>query len=55
MPIPKKFIKLWKDVKQQYLGKEVPKKYREKYGKIYDAEEVKSIAFAIAKKLGWKT
>jgi len=55
MPKTKKFIKLLKEVKQQYLGKEVPKKYREKYGKIYDTEEVKSIAFAIAKKFKWKT
>jgi len=55
MPKTKKFIKLLKKVKEQYLGKEVPKKYRKKYGKIYDANEVKSIAFAIAKKQGMKT
>jgi len=55
MPKTRKFKKLLKDVKEQYLGKKVPEKYRKKYGKIYDAEEVKSIAFAIAKKLGWRT
>ena len=55
MPKTKKFIKLLKDVREQYVGKKVPVKYRKKYGKIYDPDEVKSIAFAIAKKLGWRT
>ena len=55
MPKSKKFIKLLREVKEQYLGKKVPEKYRKKYGKIYDKDEVKSIAYSIAKKLGWRT
>ena len=55
MPKTKKFIKLLREVKEQYLGKRVPVKYRKKYGKIYDKDEVKSIAYSIGKKLGWRT
>ncbi len=49
MPKSKKFKKLIRKVKKQYVGKKVPKMY----GKIYDAEEAERIAFAIAQKLGW--
>ena len=53
MPKTKKFKKLIMAVKKQYLGKSVPEKFQKKYGKIYDEDEVKSIAYAIGKKLGW--
>ena len=49
MPRTKEFKKLVKNVKQSYLGKKVPIQYRNRYGKLYDDDEVESIAFAIAK------
>jgi len=49
MPETKSFIKLKKTVKEEYLGKDVPKKYQIKYGKTYGLKDVKSLAFAIAK------
>ena len=54
MPKSKKFLKLIKEVRKQYLGKKVPQKYRKKYGKVYSKDEVKSIAYAIAKKQGMR-
>ncbi len=54
MPKTKKFKKLLRAVRKQYLGKKVPKKWRKKYGKLYDKEEVRRIAYAIAKKQGWR-
>ena len=55
MPKTKKFLKLTREVKKQYLNKKVPVKYRKKYGKRYGKDEVKSIAYAIAKKKKWRT
>ena len=55
MPKSEKFERLLKAVRKQYLGKEVPKMYRDKYGFRYDEKETKGIAFAIAKKLGIRT
>ena len=52
MPKTKSFIKLQKSVKKQYLGKKVPPKYKDKYGKRYDSKEVKNISYAIAKSKG---
>jgi len=49
MPKTKKFKALIKSVKDQYLGKPVSKKYRKKYGKVYDKKEVLGIAYSIAK------
>lgn len=54
MPFNKSFEKLVKSTRKTYFGKEVPKKYKKKYGNIYDKEETKSIAFAIAKSRGIK-
>jgi len=54
MPKTKKFKELLAGVKEYYVGKKVPKKYQEKYGKIYDEEEAERIAYAIAKKKGWR-
>ena len=54
MPKSKKFLKLIRAVRKQYLGKEVPVKYRKKYGKKYDKDEVLRIAYAIAKKKKWR-
>jgi len=50
----KKFKKLLKAVKKQYLGKPVEPKYQKKYGKVYDEKEVKSVAIETAKKMGWR-
>lgn len=54
MPKTKKFKALIKSVKKQYLFKPVPLEYRKKYGKIYSEKDVKSVAFAIAVKKGWR-
>lgn len=55
MPETKKFLKLQKAVRKTYLGKKVPEKYQVKYSKRYDPKEVRSIAYAIARKLKIKT
>ena len=52
MPYTKEFLELWDSVENTYLGKSVKKKYQKMYGKTYDKEEVKSVAFAIAKSRG---
>jgi len=54
MPLTKQFKELKKSVKRTYLGKQVPLKFRNRYGKLYDEDEVESIAFAIAKSKGIK-
>ncbi len=54
MPETLKFKKLKKATIKYYTGKKVPLKYRERYGMIYDKEEAKQIAFAIAQKKGWR-
>jgi len=50
MPKSKQFKEILKNVRKTYLGKSVPLEYRNRYGKIYDKDEIESIAFAIAKK-----
>ena len=52
MPKTKEFKKLLKNVEQTYLGKPVKKKYKSKYGKFYDDDEIESVAYAIAKSKG---
>lgn len=52
MPHTRVFNKLLKGTKKTYLGKPVPLKFREKYGKRYDLKETKSVAYAIAKSRG---
>lgn len=54
MPKSKDFYKLRKSVRNTYLGKPVPRKYRERYGKKYDLEDVDRVVFAIAKRRGIK-
>jgi len=54
MPKSRKFRKLLKNVKRQYLGKKVPEKYRKKYGRRYDKKETESIAYAIGRSKGWR-
>ena len=54
MPKSKKFRKLLMVIKKQYVGKPVPPKWKNKYGKIYDEEEAEQIAYAIGKKHGWR-
>lgn len=55
MPKSKKFKRLLKAAEKYYVGKEVPVKFQGKYGKVYDKEEARSVAYAIARKLGWRT
>lgn len=52
MPKSKAFKELFKNVKEQYLGKPVKKKYQKDYGKTYDKKEIKSVAIRIAKSRG---
>lgn len=54
MPYTKEFKKLLEITEDTYLGKKVPKQYKNKYGKIYDKGEVKSVGYAIAKSRGIK-
>lgn len=55
MPKTKKFRKLLKATKAHYVGKKVPTVWQEKYGKRYSEAEARRIAYAIAKKAGWRT
>lgn len=55
MPLSQKFLELKKNVKKEYLGKLVPKKYQSRYGKRYTKEGVKSLAYAIGKSRGFRT
>ena len=51
MPYTKAFNKLFKSMKEEYLGKPVPKKYQYRYGEKYDKlSEIKAFAYATAKK-----
>ena len=52
MPKTKAFRKLERSVRKQYLGKPVPLRYRARYGKRYGARDVKSVSYAIARKMG---
>jgi len=54
MPKSKKFKALLKSTKEYYVGRKVPPKYQKQYGKIYDEEEAKQVAYAIGKKHGWR-
>lgn len=54
MPKSKAFKKLLANVEETYLGKPVEKRFRKRYGLIYDKRETESLAFAIAKSKGIK-
>ena len=54
MPLTKGFKRLLESMEETYVGEPVPKKWRKKYGKTYDKEEVKSFAYAVAKSKGIK-
>jgi len=54
MPQSKVFRQLLKSMEKEYLGKKVPEKYQDKYGKRYDKSEVKSFSYAVAKSRGIK-
>lgn len=54
MPKSKAYKEIFKSVKKTYLGKDVPKKYQDRYGKKYDKDEMKSLAIAITKSRGFK-
>lgn len=49
MPYTKSFKKLLRNVRRQYLGKPVKKKYANRYGKKYDEEEILGVGISIAK------
>ena len=52
MPKTEAFNKLQKALKKQYLGEQVPKIYRDRYGKTYTKKDIESLSFAIAKSRG---
>lgn len=54
MPKTKEFKKLLSSVERTYLGKPVKKEYQKRYGKLYDEDEMESVAIAIAKSRGIK-
>lgn len=54
MPYSKSFKKLLGSLEDEYLGDEVPLKYRKKYGKRYDKKDIKSFGYALAKSRGIK-
>lgn len=54
MPKTQKFKKLLRAVRKQYVGKKVPKLYQKVYGKIYSKKEAERIAYAIARRRGWR-
>jgi len=54
MPYTKTFKELLKSTKETYLGKPLRRRDKKKYGKKYDLNETKQIAFAIAKSKGIK-
>jgi len=50
MPYTTAFNKLFKEMKKEYLGEDVPKKYVKKYGTMYNKKDVLQFAIATAKK-----
>ena len=52
MPKSKAFTKIEKSLKQNYLGKPVPKQYQNRYGKRYDKKDIRGFAYAIANSKG---
>jgi len=54
MPFTQDFNKLLRSVEKTYLGEDVPKQYRKRYGKIYNKKEIEPLARVIAKSKGIK-
>lgn len=52
MPYTSSFNKLYKSMKKEYFGEQVPEKYKEKYGTKYNKKDVLSFAIATAKSKG---
>lgn len=52
MPYTDSFNKLYKSMKKEYSGEEVPDKYKKKYGKIYNKKDVLQFTIATAKAKG---
>ena len=48
------FKKLKGALTEEYLDKQVPQKFQERYGKTYDKEDIKSFAYAVARSRGIK-
>ena len=54
MPETKEFRELKSSLKEEYLNKPVPKKYRDRYGKTYNDSNITKFAYAVAKAKGIK-
>lgn len=52
MPYTKDFKRLMERVKENYLGRPVPTRFKDKYGKKYNKKDIKPLSFAIAKSRG---
>jgi hypothetical protein len=55
MPKTKQFKSLIKSVEDTYLGKKVKKKYQNRYGKVYDEDEILPLSYSIARSRNIKT
>jgi hypothetical protein len=55
MPKTKAFKELLVNLRENYLGKEVPLPYQKRYGKRYDPKDIKQFGYALAKSRGIKT
>ena len=49
MPFSKKFKSLISNLEETKIGKKVPKELQLRFGKIFDKDEIVSLAFGIAR------
>ncbi len=52
MPFTRKFEKLKESVKEFYLGRPVPTRFKKEFGKIYNKNEILPLAIKISKSRG---
>lgn len=49
MPFTKKFKSLIENLEETKIGKKVPKNLQPRFGKVFDKDEIVSLAFGIAR------
>jgi len=54
MPYTKNFLDLKQSIKENYLGRPVPKRFQKIYGKKYNKKDILPLTYAIAKSRGIK-
>ena len=52
MPFTRKFEKLQASVKEFYLGRPVPTRFKKEFGKIYNQNEILPLSIKISKSRG---